>query len=411
MEVKKAALVRENDWTPEEREELAWKTRMFRRWVRTNGRAPLDIDPAHGETDLPRVSSQAGFAAIYDWMKKKKVKMSSPFDPAYKAVWREDNSYTEKEKMELHRLVEEIDVQHQRGYLPKSPARSLAKKLKEQASPQEVRAFLADEVQFTAFHPATARVKGWHTMMVYVHRASALTAVQRDIRKFMDEISTPLEVRAADTTHLIRGTPITIIPSCNDVQFNPEQVTFRWLEEFHPARFRLYSDKPTAKRARKGFIEFFANGLLIGRLQFGLRFSKSKTMPSSKTWETQITGRMLLDSQVFISYSRKDVEMVSLMREFIRGLGYRTLMDIHDLRTSQNWEKGLRKMIEQADVFQLFWSKNSAASENVAKEWRHALKCKKVVVPVYWKKPLSPLPPRPLDSIHFGYLPIAELKG
>ena len=410
-QVKQAAEVRENDWTPDERDELAWKTRMLRRMLRTDGEAPLDIDPAHGDSDLPKISSQAGLAAVYDWLKESKVGSSSPLDPAYKAIWREKNDYTEREKIELHRLVEEIDVQYQRGYIKKNPRTTLVRKIKESTDPKSVRALMADEVQFTAFHSARVKAKIWHEMLVYVHLASATAAVHRDASKFKDEMPVPVEVRAEDAAHLTKGTPITVIPFCKGVQFNPESFTFRWLEDYHRTSFRVYCDAVTGSRGKRGSIEFLANGCLIGRLPFNMRFEKTQPRLSSADWEQQVNGRMLLDSQVFISYSHEDTEIVELMRRFIQGLGYRTLMDIHELRGGLKWDEKLMSMIEDADIFQLFWSENSAESKYVRKEWKHALKCKKVMVPVYWQKPLSPPPPRELKSIQFGYLPVTELKS
>jgi hypothetical protein len=120
---------------------------------------------------------------------------------------------------------------------------------------------------------------------------------------------------------------------------------------------------------------------------------------------------MFLSSQVFISYSHKDKVIVKLLRDLIQGLGYSTLMDIDDLRAGQVWEQALMQMIERADIFQLFWSQNAAASEYVQKEWRHALKCQKFIVPVFWEKPLHPEPPEELKPIQFGYLPVRELSA
>lgn len=409
--VKQAATARERDWTPPERDDLAWKTRMLRRWLRTSGGAPLEIDPAHGNTDLPRVSSQAGFAAVYEWMEGADIDLSSPLEGAYKAIWQEQNTYNEVEKIKLQRLVEEIDVQLQRGDLQDNPAGVLLQKLRENKSPGEISALLADEVRFAAFHPKEAKVDKWYTMLVYAHLESAWEAVQRDAGKFEEEIGVSKQVRSAEAARLPRGTAITVAPSCEGVEFDPEQVTFHWLEDSHRAQFRLRGSPALAEDAAKGKINIYANSLLVGALKFAMLFSEKEPPPAQVEWDQLVRGKMLLESQIFISYSHADQEVVELVRDFIRGLGYRTLMDIDDLRAAQLWEKGLMSMIEQADIFQLFWSKNSAMSRYVRREWRYALKCKKALVPVYWQKPLSPDPPKELKSIQFGYLPIAKFKS
>jgi hypothetical protein len=268
-----------------------------------------------------------------------------------------------------------------------------------------------DEICFSAFHPKEARVEKWYTLLVYAHLDSVRDAVRWDAAKFEDEMGKPKEAKAAESTRLPRGTPITIIPSCKGLQFNPDQITVRWEEDIHRANFRFCGNPILAGDAASGYITIYANGLIIGTIKLAMLFSEAESATTTRDRQEEVLGRMFLESQIFISYSHKDTEIVKLMRDFIRGLGYRTLMDIDDLRASQIWDDALMTMIERADIFQLFWSKNSAASKYVRKEWMHALKCNKLLVPVYWQKPLSPDPPEDLKSIQFGYLPITELKS
>ena len=74
----------------------------------------------------------------------------------------------------------------------------------------------------------------------------------------------------------------------------------------------------------------------------------------------------------------------------------------------ERWSEQLLAMIERADVFQLFWSENAAASKSVEKEWRHAQKlgqeAQRFIRPVYWTQPM-PLPPPELAHLHFAFAP------
>jgi len=86
-----------------------------------------------------------------------------------------------------------------------------------------------------------------------------------------------------------------------------------------------------------------------------------------------------------------------------------------DIDGGQPWKRYLAERIEHSDLFQLFWSTASAASEYVEKEWRQALDVAErrppgtfFVRPVYWTKPL-PAPPRPLADLHFRYVDPQEL--
>jgi hypothetical protein len=91
-------------------------------------------------------------------------------------------------------------------------------------------------------------------------------------------------------------------------------------------------------------------------------------------------------------------------------LGNETFIDTDDLRAGEDWKAGLAKAIDDADVFQLFWSNNSANSECCRYEWKYAVasrcpdsKCEGFIRPVYWEKPM-PKPPPELSDVNFKYV-------
>ena len=65
-------------------------------------------------------------------------------------------------------------------------------------------------------------------------------------------------------------------------------------------------------------------------------------------------------------------------------------------------------MIERADIFQLFWSRNAAKSKYVEDEWRYALRLgrelSRFIRPVYWTEPMTP-PPLELGYLSFAFVP------
>ncbi len=90
------------------------------------------------------------------------------------------------------------------------------------------------------------------------------------------------------------------------------------------------------------------------------------------------------------------------------SVGDEYLRDIVHLRVGEHWNDRLKQMIEQANVFQLFWSWNSINSEFVQQEWRYAMTLghKHFIRPVYWEEPLPELaerdlPPEELKKLHF----------
>ena len=111
---------------------------------------------------------------------------------------------------------------------------------------------------------------------------------------------------------------------------------------------------------------------------------------------------------VFPSYSRNDVKIVERIEKAVLSLGFGYLRDVMTLRSGQVWREELLKKIEEADVFQLFWSEKSKASQYVRMEWEHALGLNRAqfVRPVFWETPM-PQPPDELGQLHFASIDLA----
>ena len=79
-------------------------------------------------------------------------------------------------------------------------------------------------------------------------------------------------------------------------------------------------------------------------------------------------------------------------------------MDILSLRSGQNWEKELYKIIPGRDIFYLFWSQNAQRSHWVEVEWRCALETKGIdfIDPVPLVSPDVVPPPPELAAKHFN---------
>ena len=81
-------------------------------------------------------------------------------------------------------------------------------------------------------------------------------------------------------------------------------------------------------------------------------------------------------------------------------------MDTLSLHSGQDYDPQLLRLIDDADVFQLFWSKYAAKSSAVTHEWRYALSHSKgagFIRPLYWDEPVYPIPPQ-LANLHFARL-------
>jgi pSer/pThr/pTyr-binding forkhead associated (FHA) protein len=266
--------------------------------------------------------------------------------------------------------------------------------------------YSAEQLKFTAFHPKEVIVETWNTLLVYAHIEPAVDAVSRDAERFKIELSdAPRKISAPATQLLLRETNITIVPECKGVAFNPKRFTFKWLEDWHRANFRFLAKQELSGSAGNGRINIFAGPLLVGTLKLALLFEEQDALLPAKDRNTQVTESLY--KQIFASYSHDDSLIVLTCRNVYKALGFNILIDIDTLRSGQLFSDALMRLIDAADIFQLFWSERSAKSAYVAQEWEYALRLNRgegFVRPVYWEIPMAK-PPEKLVPLHFAYLP------
>jgi hypothetical protein len=151
----------------------------------------------------------------------------------------------------------------------------------------------------------------------------------------------------------------------------------------------------------------FAGPILLAEVAFRLPVRSEVTAaPIPNARDTARRYR-----QIFASYSHRDVAVVDAVEQYATLTGDRYLIDARTLRSGEVWDARLRQLIEEADIFQLFWSRNSMNSAFVKQEWEYALQLRRegFIRPVYWETPLAEdpdrdLPPAPLRRLHFSWL-------
>jgi hypothetical protein len=116
--------------------------------------------------------------------------------------------------------------------------------------------------------------------------------------------------------------------------------------------------------------------------------------------------------RIFASYSHQDTPVVESCESAAHSMGDQYLRDVTLLQSGVQWDPRLIQAINDADIFQLFWSKRAATSPFVEREWQHALKLLPVrpnfIRPVYWTRQLYPTPPE-LNALHFQPLSLSSL--
>jgi hypothetical protein len=138
----------------------------------------------------------------------------------------------------------------------------------------------------------------------------------------------------------------------------------------------------------------------------GMLFGETEASSGAVRSE-EVSARMYHQDDIFISYSHRDTDIVNNCKTAYEALGHNILIDFETLRAGQKWNAELMRMIERANIFQLFWSENSSKSEYCRQEWQYALDLNRgegFIRPVFWKEPI-PTPPSELGDLHFDYAP------
>ena len=107
------------------------------------------------------------------------------------------------------------------------------------------------------------------------------------------------------------------------------------------------------------------------------------TSPSGfDVWPTYVTK---LISDVFISYSRRDIDFVRYLFDQLTARDRDAWADWQDIPPTADWLAEIYSGIESANTFLFVISPDSVASEICTLEIEHAVKHNKRLVPVVWK--------------------------
>lgn len=259
-------------------------------------------------------------------------------------------------------------------------------------------------VHFSAYYPREVRPKDWQPLKAYLFRRFMADKVSEDAQQQLGErLPGFRKVMQVAGQPVAEGALVTATPDLPGFQFNPPSMTVGFYKDMHRFDFELRAtDAAPLHQSTNGTITFTVEGLIVGDVPLSVFVGETADAPAMTSAETR------LYQAIFCSYSHDDTTIVERVERAYKALGLDYLRDVMTLKAGQDWSAELLNLIEQADVFQLFWSQTAAASQHVRYEWEHALKItpgrEKFIRPVYWEQPMPATPPE-LSHIHFTYQP------
>jgi TIR domain len=277
-----------------------------------------------------------------------------------------------------------------------------------------------EQVKFSSYCPSEIILQRRYQIITYAYLGDFLDEVEKDIERFKFDLGGNIPAPRPGTfgIDLADRTKITIIPECDEISFDPIELTKNWSRRDGWIRFNFDFHSPEELLDHDLVIRLSVriHGIEVTHIKHMVTLSESlisdqisdhiRRNPLATAKMEQVSAKLY--DRIFISYSRQDKRIVEMYRLAQMATGNDVFMDTYNIRTGENWRAALARAI---DIFQLFWSENSAKSENVKDEWDYALRfrclsndCSAFIRPVYWHNPM-PAPPIELSHINFRFVP------
>ncbi len=261
-----------------------------------------------------------------------------------------------------------------------------------------------EPVRFSTYYPREVAPEIWNPLKAYVFKPSAGSAVSADAAQELGALLPSYrEVERPAQMSIAEGALISATPELDGFQFNPPRAEIRFYEDWQRFDFKLRAMGAPLEQASNGRITFTVEGVIVADIPISIYVGKAAAATAAPASDS----RPIYQS-IFCSYSHRDTQIVERVERVYKALGMTFLRDVVSLRSGQDWDAELLRLIEQADIFQLFWSNAASQSQAVRKEWLHALSLKRqdraFIRPVFWEQPMPPPAPE-LAAIHFAFEP------
>jgi hypothetical protein len=267
----------------------------------------------------------------------------------------------------------------------------------------------SDATELTAYYPLDLENAAWQSLLVYLHSADTLSAVRSDAQQHLALRGKRIRARyfpLADDLPAA-GSEVGLVPRSNGVRFRPERTNTARDSDWARSEFQFQVGEQVAGEATTIYLDLQQGASVLGPVKMPVLCSA----PTLQVAVPVVEQTYRFDT-IYACYSHLDIAILETVRRAYTALGINVLIDTESLRSGESFTSQLEQLIRRADVFQLFWSHNAARSTYVRKELQYAVSLNRqgFIRPVYWEKPLAPVPDE-LADLHFAYLNIPQLPA
>lgn len=290
---------------------------------------------------------------------------------------------------------------------------------------EEYLAPIDENVQFTVYRPTVVLPGVPSSVLAFAHLSERrpdappdephpLDEVKRQADLLLGSAAPHTSVTADSGSAIPREGDITFVLNLPGFDVNPPSRSFRWSESVHREEFRIRASDAVARSTVRGQIRVFLGSVIVAEIALVIRVAERGAVAGA-TAARQEAAYAPIYRKIFASYSHKDLQIVEHIEAVASALALEFLRDVKQLRVGERWSPRILDLIREADVFQLFWSRNSMYSPEVRKEWEFALSLNRpgFILPTYWEEPRPSdepkgLPPPAIQALHFQKLPSAN---
>lgn len=265
--------------------------------------------------------------------------------------------------------------------------------------------------QFTAYRPESVMPGAWMPLILFAHVSERPPEAPLGSVQPQKEPSLPASARgpvppdfflSAGNGVIPRDEVVTVIPEVPGIEFFPPRQLFKWSELVQKTEFRFRAPASLAGKKIEGHLHIFAGALAqasvpvpIEVIQPGGTRSATYDRTSARKFPT-----------VFACYSPDDTAIAQQCERFAQHAEDACLKEVTTLRKSAGSSDELAKHIQDAGVFQLFWSPNLAKSADLKKEWEQAVKLKRpdFILPIFWNPAARGTAPAELNPASFRWI-------
>lgn len=276
-----------------------------------------------------------------------------------------------------------------------------------------------EDVRFAVARPATLVVAVANELVVFAYKGDPYDGPsggrvdqQEDVARRISTLFGPAAPRSSFIdagAPVARGARLRVELAVPQATCIPDAAELSWGGGIHQIPFHVFVPVNLVGETLRGTVRIWCGPLIIAETVVAMPVVAADGGLSESTTRRQEIARY---RKIFPSYAHADREMVDQLIAVGRATGDEYLQDVVSLRSGEVWNDRLLELIEEADIFQLFWSTRSMRSTYCRQEWEHALSLgrPRFVRPLYWEVPRAAdeaagLPPPALQRLQFHLVP------